>query len=364
MQPSGVLRIQRDAGLLTNLRMSVEVGVGLAHLTGRRLWASFDQPIPPAPTSSIPVAERGRPATVLDLFEIPVPIVHGDELPALDAMRTDRIDWPDFAHAVCVVDGDIDLDDPTLMDFANGRSRLVRPPDSDAPVVSISGRPLTFYSYFFHASPPTRRGLHSIIRGVRPRRPYAELAARIASDLGRFNAVHLRRSDLTIGIPAYGAVTAETLAEGLADIMPLHEPLVVCSEVNGNDELFDPFRQRFSDIVFASDLVLDDHRSDFRSLPRHEDNALGVITQEIATRAQSFVGTIGSTFTAVIQRQRLFRDPNERFLYTADYTPTGPVFRRGEYVETADGCYSWNRLGYAMSPDVLAWFREWPESVW
>ena len=69
------------------------------------------------------------------------------------------------------------------------------------------------------------------------------------------------------------------------------------------------------------------------------------------------------TFTAMIQRQRLLRDPNERFLYTADFTPDGPLFQHGEFVERQGGSYSWNRIGYAMSPDVLAWFREWPESA-
>ena len=89
----------------------------------------------------------------------------------------------------------------------------------------------------------------------------------------------------------------------------------------------------------------------------------GRIGKEVAARAQRFVGTIGSTFTSMIQRQRLLRDPNERFLYTADFTPDGPVFERGEFVEHRGGSYTWNRIGYAMSPDVLAWFREWPESA-
>jgi hypothetical protein len=360
---AGVLRLERDAGLLTNVRMGVEVAVGLAFLTGRRLSLPFEEPIPPAPRSSIPTAEQGRPAGVLDLLELPVEIVPPEEWTSLRATRTEVVEWPGFGHLVCVCDGEVDTADRQLIDFANGRTRFVRAPISDAPVVAIQGRPLSFYSYFFFAQPALRRQLHAVIRGVRPRRPYVELAAKIATGLGRFNALHLRRSDLTIGIPAYGDVTPDDVAKTVSSIFPADELLVVCSEVDESDPLFDPLKAKFRNIVFANDIILGDHRKDFFSLPRHEDNALGLVTQEIAARAHRFVGTIGSTFTAMIQRQRLVRDPNERFLYTADFTPNGPVFRNGEFAERTGGCYSWNRIGYAMSPVVLAWFREWPESA-
>lgn len=360
---SGVLRVEQDEGLLTNVRMGLEIAVGLADLTGRRLSLPFDRPIPPAPRTSIDVADRGRPAGVLDLLEVPVEVVPPDEAGDLDAMRCDTVRWPAFGELVCVAGTDVDLSDPQLVDFANGRTRFVSPPRSDAPVVAITGRPLAFFSYFFFTPPAVRRRLHAVVRAVRPRRPYAEVGARIARDLGPCNALHLRRSDLTIGIPAYGEVTPDDVAENVAAILPTDEPLLVCSEVDGRDELFDPLRRRFPQIVFANDLILHDHRDAFFSLPRHEDNALGVVTQEVAIRADRFVGTIGSTFTAMIQRQRLVRDPTERFRYTADFTPEGPRFRRGEFLEVADGCYSWNRIRYAMSPDVLAWFREWPEAA-
>ncbi len=360
---AGVLSMEQDVGLLTNVRMGVEIAVGLAYLTNRRLALPFDRPMPPAPRSSIAEADQGRPASLLDLLEVPVEVVPPEELADLDGQRTETVEWPSFGHRVCVVDGDIDLADPQLVDFANGRTMFVRPPESEAPVVAIEGRPLSFYSYFFFAQPAARRRLHAVVRAVRPRRPYVELGARIARDLGRYQALHLRRSDLTIGIPAYGDVTPADVAATAATILPTDQPLLVCSEVDGRDELFDPLRSRFPHVVFANDVILGDHREAFFALPRHEDNVLGLVTQELATRADAFVGTIGSTFTAMIQRQRLLRDPTERFRFTADFTPEGPVFRDGEFHDTAEGCYSWNRIGYAMAPDTLAWFREWPESA-
>jgi hypothetical protein len=361
---AGVLRADLDVGLLSNVRMGAEIATGVAFLTGRRLSMPFDQPIPPAPRSSITDGDRGRSATLLDLLELPVEIVHADEWHELAEHKRETVDWGEIGHAVCTIGSDLDLADPQLVDFANGRTRFVRPPVSDEPIVELQGRLLSFYSYFFHDHRPAAlRQLHAVVRGIRPRRAYVETGAAIATDLGHFNALHLRRSDLTIGIPAYGDVTPDDVAANVASILPNDELLVVCSEVEGADELFDPLRARFPRLVFANDLILGDHRRAFFSLPRHEDNALGLVTQDLASRAAGFVGTIGSTFTAMIQRQRRQRDPRERFLFTADFTPDGPVFHDGEFIETADGCYSWNRIRYAMSPDVLAWFREWPEAT-
>ncbi len=360
---TAILRTDLDIGALTNVRMATEIATGLAFLTGRRLSLPFDQAIPPAPRSSIAESQKGREATLLDLLELPVEIVHPDEWELLADQQTEVVQWPDVGTAVCVCDAETDPDDPQLRDFANGRTRLLDPPRSGAAVLEIRGRLLSFYSYFFHGRPAKLRQLHAVLRGVRPRQPYVALAARIASSLGSFNAVHVRRSDLTIGIPAYGDVTPDEVAANVAAIFPTDELLVVCSEVDGRDELFDPIRKRFSRVVFANDLILSDHRDHFFSLPRHEDNALGLVTQELASRASGFVGTIGSTFTAMIQRNRLLRDPNERFLFTADFTPKGPTYRCGEFIEIAEGAYSWNRIGYAMAPEVLSWFREWPEAT-
>jgi hypothetical protein len=360
---TGVLRADLDVGLLTNVRMGVEIATGLAFLTGRRLALPFDQPVPPAPRSSIAPADQGRPARVLDLFELPIDIVQPDEWDELGDVLTEVVEWGSAGETVCVCDDGVTDDDPQLLDFANGRTRLLRPPKSDANVVDLQGRLLSFPSYFFHARPVTHRRLHALLRGVRPRRPFVALGAQIAADLGAYNAMHLRRSDLTIGIPAYGDVTPTDVADNVAAVFPTDEPLVVCSEVDGRDELFDPIRRRFPTVLFANDVILGDHRAGFFDLPRHEDNALGLVTQEVASRAARFVGTIGSTFTGMIQRNRLGRNPNERFRFTADFTPDGPTFRDLEFVDITDGSYSWNRIGYAMSPDVLAWFREWPEAA-
>lgn len=360
----GILRVQEDVGLLSNKRMALEIAVGLAHLSGRRLSMPFEKPIGAAPVSSISTEMSGAPAGLLDLLELPVGVVHPNEWThEFEGSAIESHDWGVIGAGVCVAGSKIPLDDPVFKDFMHGRTKVYRAPSSDARVVEINGRLLSYYSYFFFATGPERRSLHALIRGVRPRRPYRELASAIAADVGTFNAVHIRRSDLTQGIKAYAAVTAEMIANNLAELLPTDERLVVCSEMDANDELFVPLLARFSNVSFANDLILGDHESSFFALPHHEDNALGLVTQLVAAQAAAFVGTMGSTFTAMIQRDRIIADPSERFLFTADFSPTGPTFVAGEFQEIQGGSFSWNRVGLKMSPDVLAWFREWPEAA-
>ena len=75
----GVLRVEHDVGLLSNKRMALEVAVAFAHLSGRRLSMPFEESIGAAPVSSVAEDRRGVQSRLLDLFELPVPVVYPDE---------------------------------------------------------------------------------------------------------------------------------------------------------------------------------------------------------------------------------------------------------------------------------------------
>ncbi|MCP4966016.1 MAG: hypothetical protein GY926_12365, partial [bacterium] len=98
-----VLRVDQDIGLLSNVRMGVEVAVGLAYLSNRRL-AMPDVPILGAPVSSITGARRGQPATVKDLFDLPIEMVDPLELNDADLSTTEELDIGAISDVVIVVD--------------------------------------------------------------------------------------------------------------------------------------------------------------------------------------------------------------------------------------------------------------------
>lgn len=326
----------------------------------------LEEPIGAGPGRILQGDDAGRPASVADLFEIPVPVI--DDAGWERACQTggsERLPWPTLGNAVFVTGDDPDLESDLFGDFANGRAHVLSLAGrlEEVANLEITERPLAWYSYFFFVPGQERRALYELMGAVRPKPAYRDLAARVAHSLGGFNAAHIRRTDVLVGIPASRRVTPWMIASNLGAVLPTDERLVVCTEAESSSEVFGPLSDAFPDHVFLSDLLLDaPWRDEFLKLPCHDDHALGVVTQEVAGLADRFVGTIGSTFTGAIHRARVLADPTEPFLFVADYTPPGPGFDRCSYLETRTGHFSWNRIGYGMSPDVLAWFREWPEA--
>ena len=81
-------------------------------------------------------------------------------------------------------------------------------------------------------------------RGCRRSAPFAELAQRVARDLGPFNAVHLRRGDFKV---TYGVTTLDRkpheAIEAMDQLFDRKDPLVIVT-----DERDDPF---FTEIKLA-----------------------------------------------------------------------------------------------------------------
>ncbi|MEE9415823.1 MAG: O-fucosyltransferase family protein [Acidimicrobiales bacterium] len=349
-----------DVGLLTNQRIALEIAAGIAHLTKRSLKVRKRR-LGGAPESIAGTADTDL--TIFDVLEVPpwISEVETDWEPHDGAAA--QLDWTDLALAV-FSDGSLD---PALLDsFAMGRDVLTGLGDLGSErVVEFTGRSLAFPSIFFAVGGTTKFTLDDALRQIRPREEFSRYADDVAGWLGRYNASHLRRTDLLKGLQAYRQVTGDEVALNLRTVFERDDLLVVCSDAKGDDPFFDPLRREFREIVFLNELVLGigRWRERFDALPVHEENALGLITQEVAARAAGFVGTIGSTFTGAIHRERVRRDPDSPFWFSADYTPPGPLFENCEYVEITEGPYSWNRLAYGMDAATLAWFRAWPEDA-
>jgi hypothetical protein len=301
--------------------------------------------------------------SIFDVLEIPPWITEVEHDWEPHAGPAAQLDWTDLAGAV-FADGSLD---PALIEsFAMGRDVLTGlGAFGSKRAVEFSGRSLAFPSIFFAVGGQTKAGLNDALRQIQPRQEYSLFAEEMAEWLGKFNAAHLRRTDLLKGLHAYQKVTGDEVALNLRTVFERDDLLVVCTDAQGDDPFFDPLRREFRQIVFFNELVLgiSRWRQLFEALPVHEENALGLITQEVAARATGFVGTIGSTFTGAIHRQRVRRDPNSPFWFSADYTPPGPQFTNCEFVEIAEGPFSWNRLAYGMDAATLAWFRAWPEDA-
>lgn len=352
-----------DPGYLSNKRMALELGVGLAHLSGRTLSLPIDRPVGWGPRPAIEGDDAGRPSSLRDLYELPVDVIDDDEFERRTPERGTRVvEWPDLHDAVFTDRPDAD----DLEAFALGRPRVSWDPSwDDDPVVRIDARGLGSYAYFFHLVADRRQPLFELLQTIHPAEQYRDFAIEVTRALGRCNAAHIRRTDHLAGVPDARRVTPWMIRDNLASVLPADERLVVCTEADPAAAAFAPLLEHFEDVVFLSEFVLGDRalRERFASLDRHDDTALAVITQEVAGHAERFVGTFGSTFTGVIHRQRHLADPAEPFLFTGDFLGGDTRFERCEYRPVRTGPFTWNRHAYPVPPGALAWLREWPECV-
>jgi hypothetical protein len=353
---------------LGNYKMSMDVGIALAFLDRREL-VPYGCGTPWRSTR--PRVESGTArctTSIFDLFEIPV---------AIDLSRlrdTDRppgvgCDWGALYESVFHNFRAEDLrGDRNFRFFRNGRSNIVTLGDQRtvASDLVIDAATLTSYAYFFYLDNRTSHELTAVMRRVRPLAAFHDLAHSFASAIGRYNAVHVRRGDFVTSLytPRACQVTCEEIVRNLEEVLDRNTPLILCTDA---DELsfFEPLFRTFPNALLLERELLQNTkwRARFDELPFNDDHALSVVVQQIASLADTFVGTLFSSFTAEIQRTRGFGgDP--RFLYCYNDWPHYPqvVFKRCEFVATRGGPYTWNRIRYPVHPRAYSWLRDWPEA--
>lgn len=355
-----------DAGL-SNCRMSLDIGVGLAYLTGRTLTPYGVKP----PWTSRPLLRRNHDyterATVFHLFDLPVPVESIYSRKRNIRLAQVKRPWSgSVVDSVFVMNGNAHPDDEAFPSFVNRRSHIwtLNEEVADEDLL-VDESTLGLYSHFFYGDSSSQSRLRAVIHRIRPRRPYRDLAKRIADSLAPFNTVHIRRGDFQYAglTPRAHRVTGREITENLATRLSRNDRLVICTDESSNQEWFAPIRRHFRDIIFLDQLLLNDWRSEFFALPFHDDAVVALVTQLVAARAQCFVGTLFSTFSALIQRARGMSGRQSQFLYCySDWHPKFVPYRHCEFLPVQDGLYSWNRILYPVCPGVHSWFREWPES--
>lgn len=374
-----------ESGLCNNW-MSLEVGIGLAYLTGRQLvlygrngddgaihhlkggeyWrrrARFQELI-----------DYSRHPTILDLLDtLPLPVHsyaeflarHGGERPESDDSPA-RLPLCAFS---CVPPEQL-AGDPAralrLQHFLAGRQPLT---DSPHPVWHIHESNLSFYSRFFFDPPPM---FHVLMSLIRPAPAYRALALQIAAQLGRFNALHLRLTDFRSFLPQ-GPDYAQRVAAAVSALFPRDEPLVISTDEPENVEFFAPILAEFPGATFLDQLILSDFGSGFAALPFRDEQTLGFVCNLVLWEARDFAGTPGSTFTGMIHRHRYRREllaggtsGATPFRYISSGAPPGhegESFRDGVFLSSGPGPYSWNRVSIPQHPSRLSWYVEWPECM-
>jgi len=349
--------------------MSLDIGVGLAYLTGSKLAPYAVEP----PWSSDPLLHQGidyqQRATVLDLFDLPVALdPKYAAAPAIRFPGVRRIISAPVYDSVMRVESAAAVQDEDFDAFCNRRERVFTlDEESHGNTDLLVDVPtLGMYSYFFYGG-RRRAELRQVLGQLRPRRPYIEFADRIAATLAPFNAVHIRRGDFRYSqlAPRADRVTGDEVTRNLASRLSSDERLVVCTDSSSEEDWFAPLQRQFNEVVFLDRMLLEsnDLRYAFGELPFHDDTVLALVSQLVSTRARCFIGTLFSSFTAMIQRARGIESRQPEFLFCySDWDSSVVPFDRCEFLPVQDGSYSWNRILYPVAPSVISWLRDWPES--
>ena len=355
---------------LSNQRMELELKVGLAHLTKRTLVLPDAIEIWRGPHPSRPL-RAARAATLTDLFELPPgPITYQefnqrcpDVTPVSLSWRSDQ---EDACSAYFVSSSLKYLPNEIVQKFANGRRHawINKPKFEEQLVVVSAHRMLGWYSYFFLVRQDEFVQLRDLIRQITPKAPYSQYADEVVKSLGRFNALHIRRGDFLsrwVIVP-----DAREILHNISSLIPRHEPLLICTDSSADKAYFQPFFELFPEACFLDELILQHPTwaARMNDLPFSDEGVLGLLTQLIAAKANVFAGTLFSTFTAYIHRQRLFERDERAFKYVSNpFADAQLCFVDCEFKSDRKDLFTWNRLSYPLPPSVFSWFREWPEAL-
>ena len=369
--------------------MELELRVGLAHLLKRTVVIPDSIPILhsysprktlrdlPRRLASTFDARYGPHVTKLtDLFEIPEKFLtyrqYTKQYPNLTPVT---LPWTSTTNSAAscyfASPSGASLGSETAQRFANGRlhSWTTGPELDEEPCLTSHHRMFGLYSYFFLVSREEFAELRDLIQRIRPKAPYSNFAAEVAAALGRFSAVHIRLGDLLNDLTGrYGvqAPTPREIANNVAGVVPRSEHLLICTDTPEDNRFFQPLRELFPHAEFLDELLVQKShwRRRLQALPFCDYGVVALVSQLIAGQADCFIGSLFSTFTAFIHRQRLFERDERSFKYV--FSPFQESHLRlvnCEFRTNRTDMFSWSRFAFPLPPHFHSWFREWPEAV-
>lgn len=328
------------AGLINQV-MSVETGAGVAFMEKTPIYyykTNIDKNRTMHPSGIVPpkrkqlYAGTGMP-TVFDLIDIPNDISYSinEEHDLSPTIKNTCLELNDILgyYYKC-------QDGPNEKQFAEGRKPIQFNEQLDLHFLKFA---FAFYSRFFFNRTPE---LDSFYSRLNFRKPYLDLAEKIANKLGKFRGMHIRLTDHSNKYDS----SPENISNSQEYFVDKSLPLIVST-----DDKDSIIKRTKIKCTFVDDIITENFSKEFMSLPFHNEVVFGLISLLIMGYAEEFVGTPGSTFSSYIHRLRINRGLDNNLYYIKsgkhrdDYKQTGP--------------FSWN--GFQMHTNTKNWWQEWKE---
>lgn len=367
-----------ESGLNNNL-MGLEIAIGIAYLTQRKLvfYGSVgdDKTLLPVrggyylsvPESRQQIINNDRLPSILDVVDqLPLEILSYSDF--LQETFQQKLSFRDssvrLVNAVFVTNPE-NVNPELLAEFSEDRIILQ---DVEEDILHFHVCNLAYYSRFFYLPPLS---LYPLMEAIQPKSIYQNLADKICQTLGKFNGVHIRLTDYRKSIPHPEAEHPYLILKTLRELFPPEELLVICTDESENLDFFTPILKVYKNSLFIDHYIIQHFKYEFKELPFTDEQTLGLICNLVMASSQQFAGSFRSTYTGVIHRNWLRKqlkfNPNSSkltFKFIDGGFPKGEVmFEQGYFVETQSGSFSWNRINLPVESEMKSWAREWPESV-
>ncbi len=328
------------AGLI-NQMMSVETGAGVAFMEKANLYfykTNIDKNRTMHPSGIIPQKRRilyqgTKLPTIFDLIDIPNDLKFSinEEHNLSSDKKNKSLELTDILGYYYKCDDGADE-----QKFAEGRKKI---PSSDYQDLHFVQYAFAFYSRFFFSRTPE---LDDFFSRLTFRKPYLELAEKIAKFIGTFRGMHIRLTDHSNKYDA----SPENIAKGQDYFLDNNLPLIVSTDDKDTVIVKTKIKCKFVD-----DIITDHFAKEFINLPFHNEVVFGLISLLVMSYAQEFVGTPGSTFSSYIHRLRINKGLDDNLYY----------IKSGRACDnsTITGPFSWN--GFQMHPNTKSWWQEWKE---
>lgn len=218
--------------------------------------------------------------------------------------------------------------------FSEGRS-LIKLDDTKNNILTVN---LMWYSKFFFNR---TKDIDQRLSSIKFKKEYYDLAKKIKNHIGDFNGAHVRTM---IDHYKYFRFNSDNLNEGLLSFNDNSLPVYISVD-DFNHPLLSTIKR---DVKFVHELILNDFYEDFKNLPYHDNNVLGLISALVMSMANDFVGSLRSTYTIFIHQERCINDLPS-FKYFGNPFPTYNIDQLP---------YSWNSINAGYP---LTWDRDWKE---
>jgi len=245
--------------------------------------------------------------------------------------------------------------------FSNGRVPLIREELQEFELIEFTHTKLTNPSFFYFLP---RKEKDDLLRSIEIRylSSIEQLAAKIVSELGRYNSVHIRLGDFPEAYKAdeYGINIERYKKYVQHHFLDRSLPILIATDGLDSKEVFDEIFEGYK-LIYIDELIFGDHFDDFTSLEFTDFNVLTILNQLICAASESFIGTYRSTFTGIIHRLRQERHRDARFYFFADDRIARSLNEDFEIVPDRKGFFEWNKytIFTESGHNQMGWMREW-----